>query len=492
MRILLGLVLVLALAAAALFVVAGRFDAPVVHINQPVKMVGVDSTLDVTVDAPKGGLSQLDITLEQGGKPTPLFSLASPASASVTQETPDRLRITRPIGKRALADLQAGAGRVVVHAARKGLYGLRTKAASASREFQARFTPPRIGVASMHHFVNLGGSEMVVYHVTPPDVESGVMVGENFYPGYPASGAGGPASDPSLKVAFFALLYDQDTTAPISLIAKDEAGNQARASFDYKVFPKVFSRGRIELPDSFLQRVVPEILDHSPELKLALSQPGDYLPAFLKINNDLRRMNAQKIVDLGRRSAPEMLWKGPFVPLGNAAIESKFADHRTYFYQGKEVDQQVHLGFDLAVTVNIPVKAGNDGKVVYADYLGIYGNCIVIDHGMGISSLYGHLSSIDVKAGDTVTRGQAIARSGMTGLAGGDHLHFSVQVQGHPVNPVEWWDPHWIDDRILRKIREAGGQPTAAATVPPEGQNAAAPPAAAGKAARHTKKGRKR
>jgi murein DD-endopeptidase MepM/ murein hydrolase activator NlpD len=475
MRILLGLVLVLALAAAALFVVAGRFDAPVVHINQPVKMVGVDSTLDVTVDAPKGGLTQLDITLEQGGKSTPLFSLASPASASVAQETPERLRITRPIGKRAFADLQAGAGRIVVHAARKGLYGLRTKEASASRDFQARFTPPRIGVASMHHFVNLGGAEMVVYRVTPPDVESGVMVGENFYPGYPASGAGGPASDPSLKVAFFALLYDQDATTPIGLFAKDEAGNQARASFDYKVFPKAFSRGRIELPDAFLQRVVPEILDHTPELKLAVAQPADYLPAFLKINNDLRRMNAQKIVDIARPSSAEMLWKGPFVPLGNAAIESKFADHRTYFYQGKEVDQQVHLGFDLAVTVNIPVKAGNDGKVVYADYLGIYGNCIIIDHGMGVSSLYGHLASIDVKSGDTVKRDQVIGRSGMTGLAGGDHLHFSIQVQGHPVNPVEWWDPHWIDDRILRKIREAGGQPTAAAALP-EGERATAAP----------------
>jgi murein DD-endopeptidase MepM/ murein hydrolase activator NlpD len=138
-------------------------------------------------------------------------------------------------------------------------------------------------------------------------------------------------------------------------------------------------------------------------------------------------------------------------------VESKFADHRTYFYQGKEVDQQVHLGFDLAVTQKIPVLAGNDGRVVFADYLGIYGNCVVVDHGMGVQSLYGHLSSIEVKAGDTVKKDQRIARSGMTGLAGGDHLHFSIQLQGHPVNPVEWWDPHWIEDRVTRKLREAGG-----------------------------------
>jgi murein DD-endopeptidase MepM/ murein hydrolase activator NlpD len=492
MRILLGIVLVLVLAAAGLFVAAGRFDAPVIRINQPVKTVGVDSTLDVTVEAPKGGLTQLDIVLEQGGKSTPLFSLASPASASVAQETPDRLRITRPIGKRALTDLQAGAGRIVVHAARKGLYGLRTKEASASRDFQARFTPPRISIVSTHHYINLGGSEMVVYRATPPDVDSGVLVGDAFYPGSPASGAGIPGSDPSLKVAFFALLYDQDLNTPISLLAKDEAGNQARGSFDYKVFPKPFLRSRIELNDPFLQRVVPEILDHTPEMKLAVAQPSDYLPAFLKINNDLRRVDAQKVIDLAGKSIPELLWKGPFVPLGNAQVESKFADHRTYFYQGKEVDQQVHLGFDLAVTTNIPVKAGNDGKVVYADYLGIYGNCVIIDHGMGVSSLYGHLASIDVKAGDTVKRDQVIGRSGMTGLAGGDHLHFSIQVQGRPVNPVEWWDPHWIDDRVMRKIREAGGQPAAAAPTETETKAGSSAPPARGKAAKHPRRARKR
>jgi murein DD-endopeptidase MepM/ murein hydrolase activator NlpD len=326
-------------------------------------------------------------------------------------------------------------------------------------------------------------------------VESGVQVGEVFYPGYPASGFGVPAGDGSLKVAFFALLYDQDLNTPISLVARDEAGNQARGSFDYKVFPKAFLRSRIELPDAFLQRVVPEILDHTPDMKLPLSQPQDYLNAFLKINNDLRRIDAQKVIDLSKKSDPLVLWKGPFVPLGNAAIESKFADHRTYYYQGKEVDQQVHLGFDLAVTVNIPVKAGNDGKVVYADYLGIYGNCVIIDHGMGVSSLYGHLASIDVKTGDAVTRGQVVGRSGMTGLAGGDHLHFSIQVQGRPVNPVEWWDPHWIDDRVLRKIREAGGQPATAAPVEGQGQGqvaAGAPGAGEKKAAKRPRRGRRR
>ncbi len=385
-----------------------------------------------------------------------MFSLASPGTATLTQETADRIRIRRPIGKRALPDLQAGPGRVVVTAARVALFGLRTREASASKDFTAKFTPPRIAAVSTHHYINLGGSEMVVYTVAPPDVESGVEVGDHAYPGFPASGTGVSGADTGLKVAFFALLYDQDLNTPIRLFARDDAGNEAHASFDFKTFSKPFKKSRIELTDAFLQRVVPEILEHSPELKIAVAPGESLLPAFLKINGDLRRIDADRLVTVSKGSAPELLWHGAFLPLGNAQVESRFADHRTYFYQGREVDQQVHLGFDLAVTVNIPVLAGNDGKVAFADYLGIYGNCLVIDHGMGVQSLYGHLSSIEAKVGDLVKSGQRVGRSGMTGLAGGDHLHFSMLLEGQPVNPVEWWDPHWIEDRVMRKLREAG------------------------------------
>jgi murein DD-endopeptidase MepM/ murein hydrolase activator NlpD len=455
MRYLLGILLILVVCAGLVFYIAGRGTAPSIKVLQPSKMIGIDTALDVAVETPKANFSRLDIVLEQNGKSMPLFSLGAPAAAKLTQETPNRVRISRPIGKRALPDLQTGRARVVVTAARKTLFGLRTWEATALADLTVRFNPPRISPVSTHHYVNLGGSEMVVYRASPPDVQSGVQVGDMVYPGFPASGAGVAGADPELRVAFFALLYDQDLGTPMRLFARDEAGNQAHSEFDHKVFVKPFSKGRIELNDAFLQRVVPDILEHAPELKLTVGPAESYLPAFLKMNSDLRRLNAERIVDFSRQTVPELLWKGPFVPLGNATVESKFAEYRTYFYQGKEVDRQVHLGFDLAVTQMIPVKAGNDGKVVFADYLGIYGNCIVIDHGMGVQSLYGHLSSIGVKPGETVTRGQQIARSGMTGLAGGDHLHFSIQVQGHPVNPVEWWDPHWIEDRVARKLREA-------------------------------------
>jgi len=236
-----------------------------------------------------------------------------------------------------------------------------------------------------------------------------------------------------------------------------EAGNAAKVAFVDNVFEKPFKRSKIELEDRFLQRVVPEIIEHAPELKIAAPTGDDLVPAFLKVNGPLRQMNADLIATLATgKTSPSRLWDGPFVQLGNSQVEASFADHRTYFYKGKEIDRQVHLGFDLAVTSNIPVVAANAGTGRSASWRGIYGNCVIIDHGMGVASLYGHLSSFDVKAGDTVTKGQTIGRSGMTGLAGGDHLHFTMLVNGHPVNPVEWWDPHWVQDRVDRKLREAG------------------------------------
>ena len=351
-----------------------------------------------------------------------------------------------------------------------------------------RLEPPRVSVASMHHFVNHGGAEMVVFRATPAGVRSGVRVGDVTYAGYPLAGTGAKA-DAALSAAFFALLYDQDLNTPMSVFAIDDAGNQATTPLDAKVFQKQFRRSRIEVSPQFLGRVVPAILENTPSFKVP--DPNDPVGSFLTINRDLRKQNADTIATYARKSAPQMLWKGAFLQLGNSQVEALFADHRTYIYQGKEIDQQVHLGFDLAVTAAIPVLAANDGWVAHADYLGIYGNCVIIDHGFGVQSLYGHLSSMDVKAGDTVHKGQVLGRSGMTGLAGGDHLHFTMLVDGHPVNSVEWWDPHWMEDRVLRKVREAvpGAVPAAAPTAT---ENAPATPGRASRrASGHARSGRR-
>ncbi len=195
-----------------------------------------------------------------------------------------------------------------------------------------------------------------------------------------------------------------------------------------------------------------------PEIRTraGLRGGGDLLADYLTVNGDLRRRNADRLGELVAGSAGEPLWRGTFVALPGAQVMSPFADRRTYLYEGREVDRQVHLGYDLASVRQAEVPAANDGRVVLARYFGIYGNAVVIDHGYGLMSLYGHLSSIAVAEGEAVERGQTIGRTGATGLAGGDHLHFTMLVGGVAVDPKEWWDGRWVESRVAGRIGLSG------------------------------------
>jgi murein DD-endopeptidase MepM/ murein hydrolase activator NlpD len=459
--------------ASVLYYYAGQEPGPLVKIEKPAAIGGGPVTLDVTVDALGSRLRRLEASVEQQGRVFRLFALDAPGGARFTQETAERIRVTQESPSSALTGLRDGPAQLVVTASRDVLYGLRRAETIEKRELPVRLAPPKLAVVSLHHYVNLGGAEMVVYRVTPADAASGVQVGNRYYPGYPAAGAaraaapGAPPVDSTLRVAFFALLHDDDITTPVRLVAKDPAGNAAAAEFAYRAFTATFSRRRLPVDDAFFKKVVPPILEATPSMKLPAGTPEERLEAFLKINGDLRRANETQIEELARGTSPEMLWRGTFTRMGRAKAEAVFADYRTYVYDGREIDQQVHLGADLASTRGAAITASNTGHVVYAGFLGIYGNCVILDHGMGVQSLYAHLSSVTVEVGDRINRGETIGKSGATGLAGGDHLHFSMLVAGRPVNPVEWWDPHWIADRIDRKLVEAGIMSAAAATKAP-------------------------
>jgi murein DD-endopeptidase MepM/ murein hydrolase activator NlpD len=444
--------IVLVVAAVAVWVTAGRSAGPSIEIDGPAA-IGQTGEIAVGVVTPGAVLKRFDVALVQGATTVPVFTLTRDNAAEL-KVAGDRISISRPSGKKVVPELKAGSAEIRVTAVRPVLFGLREAAATATRSVDVRLLPPQIAVVSSFHYVNHGGSEAVVYRVTPPDAESGIRVGNYEYPGFPASGAGIQTADPALRVAFFAVLWDQDVNTPIRVYARDGIGNESSAGFDYRVFPKQFRSSRIDLDDSFLARVVPPILQNSTELQV--DDPNDLLSSFLKINRDLRRMNNETIVKLAAQTSPEILWRGPFKQLLNTAVEAGFADQRTYVYKGKEVDKQTHLGFDLASTVAAPVRAANRGRVLHAGWLGIYGNCVILDHGMGLMSLYAHMSSIAVHVGDMVDLDKELGRSGSTGLAGGDHLHFTMLLAGNAVTPIDWWSAQWIQDRIMRKLIDAG------------------------------------
>jgi murein DD-endopeptidase MepM/ murein hydrolase activator NlpD len=458
MRFLVRAVLLLlvlgALAYGGAYWYAGTLPGPAIEIRSPEKFIGQSTQLEFSIETPGGQFTKVEAVLEQDAQSIPVFSTdpSQQPAGEVKQDAANRMFVIRQVGKQALPNLKGGAAKLTITASRPVVYGIRTAESTVSRDLDVRLDPPRVGVLSLHHFVNHGGPEFVVFRATPADVSAGVRVGDVEYPAFTGTSVG--ITDPSVRIAFFVLAYDQDREAQISVFARDVAGNHATSLLEHRVFPKPFAKSRIELDDRFLQRVVPAIAQNTSGAGIDTT---DLLKGFLTINRDLRRQNNQTIADLAKKTRPEMMWKDAFAQLGNTAIESRFADYRTYFYKEQEVDRQVHLGFDLASLQQAPVTASNRGVVIFTNYLGIYGNCVVIDHGLGVQSLYAHLSTIDAKEGDTVDKGQTIGRTGSTGLAGGDHLHFTVLVNGVAVNPVELWDPHWIEDRVFRKIREAGG-----------------------------------
>lgn len=454
LRRLVQLVLAGGVAFGIVYFVAGRSGGPAITVVQP-SVVGRTGTLEMHIDTPGGRIEAWSASVEQGGQAYPVASSASGAPQNVEGSDTAELTIRTEIGKERVPALEAGPATLVVTATRSVLWGLRRASSRITHDLEVRLTPPRIAVVSTHHYINQGGAELVLYKVTPPDAASAVQVGEHSYPGFSAAEAG-LGSDPSLQLAFFALLYDEPPDTLMMIRAWDAVGNDAEASFDHRVFPKAFRHSRIVLDDPFLARVVPAILQHAPEITSPISTSEETLAAYLVINGDMRQANADTIATMAKQTTPRMLWQGAFRQLSNSQVESGFADYRTYLYGGREVDHQVHLGFDLATTANAPVEAANRGTVVFAEDLGIYGNCVIVDHGLGVQSLYAHLSSFAVRVGDTVEQGQSLGRSGQTGLAGGDHLHFSMLVNGQFVNATEWWDPHWLEDRVSRKLREAG------------------------------------
>jgi murein DD-endopeptidase MepM/ murein hydrolase activator NlpD len=420
---------------------------PEISIKPAVQAIGKRTPIRVEVSEPSRGLSHVKVEFVQGDRTEPL--------ADKTYETPPALKIWAPrterdvldieVGRDTISGMRAGTAIIRVTAARLGTWMRTPDPAVQEISLPVRLAPPTVQIVSSQTYVAQGGSEVVVYRIGDGSVRDGVQAGDWWFPGFPLPGGG--KQD---RFAFFAVPYDM-AQPQVHLVADDGAGNRAEVSFIDKFFPKAIKQDRIEVNDAFLGKVVPEILSQSPEIQ----DKGKLLDSYLEINRTLRQKNTQQIRDLAAKSQQAFLWSKTFVGIPNGKVMASFADRRTYMYQGNKIDQQDHLGFDLAVTIHAPIPAANDGIVVQARFFGIYGNCVVIDHGYGLMTLYGHMASIAVKEGQKVARGDVLGTTGQTGLAGGDHLHFTTMLQGLPVNPVEWWDSHWIQDRIAKKLGPA-------------------------------------
>jgi murein DD-endopeptidase MepM/ murein hydrolase activator NlpD len=293
--------------------------------------------------------------------------------------------------------------------------------------------PPSLSVVSGLTYVRRGGAAGVVYRVDGDTVESGVRVGEAWFPGSPTPGGG--------HFAVFAIPIDAAQNPEVVVVAIDGFGNESKGHFDVRVQERVFGEISIALSDRFLGRVATRLG------KASNMTESSELATFQRINSELRKLNEAVIADAVGDPTPKE-WGGAFKQMRNSSVTSHFAELRHYTYGGERVSIARHYGYDLASTGHAPITASNGGTVIYAGDNGIYGTLVLIDHGLGITTLYGHLSSLEVKVGDKVDKGHKLGNSGATGLAGGDHLHFAILVGRTYVDPIEWWDPAWIRDHI--------------------------------------------
>jgi hypothetical protein len=306
--------------------------------------------------------------------------------------------------------------------------------------------PPSITPLSRSHNITIGGSALIIYRISTDTLESGVFVNDLFFPGLPY------LNDPQtgIHICYFAFPHNFKKDTPLHLWAKDRAENETEKSFIYHIRQKRFREDTIRISDRLLDTLISSF---SPQVfEAGMSK----IEKYLFLNRELRKENHLFLKELCHSSTRDRLWDGPWLRMKNSATMANFGDRRIYYYKGKLIDEGVHLGVDLASLARSPILASNSGRIILAQDLGIYGLTVVIDHGQGIYTMYGHLSSIEATVGQFVTKGETIGASGATGLASGDHLHFGFLIHGVPVNPIEWWDSHWIGDNIDRKFAMIG------------------------------------
>jgi hypothetical protein len=431
-KALIGILVLAAIALVALFTMS---SSTALVIAPEVKIVGQSTPVSVQISNPHG-VRKVNAYIEQNGTRMPLLEQSAPSHRVFLRRNQPVQTVKFDAGKLKAAGLKEGDARIVVEAVSDDFRG---STDSASTNVKVVLAPPRVTPDDAQHYINQGGMELAVMTPGGSWNEAGVKVAKYSFRSFPLPG------HPEQRFAMFAYPWDLPDNVTPMVFARNAAGTEATAQFWFKLFPKKFRVRDFPIDDALISKLVNQI---DPGGTLA---PGpDMLSRFLKINGEMRRQNNQQLADLRLKTEEKILWNGPFLHWGKE--ESMFADVRNYIYKGKKVDQQVHLGFDLSDTMNAPVHVANDGRVVWANDLGIYGNCVVVDHGYSLQSIYGHMNRIDVKVGDMVKKNQSLGVAGATGMAGGVHVHFSMQIDGVQVNPMEWWDEHWIHDRIMSKL----------------------------------------
>jgi len=436
------------LAALGWLLFAGQdFGAPVVRLQTPVEVVGVKTPITLEAVDEGSGLSEVKVTFTQDGQEKVVLEKKFPPGGAPGE----KVVLPLVLEPKALGFKEGKATLAAQVRNRSWRQMFKGPITALSQEVTIDLVPLNVAFQEMSHLLRAGGTGVIAYRLNKPAKESGVLVGGQFYRGY-ANPRGGQGE----YVVLFPVPQEGPPSLTVELLARPGAGQETKQRVELKIIPRKWRHDKITLQDNFLRKVA---------ATLPGSNPGDLLGNYLEVNREMRRRNHERFRQVCSQSSPTPRWTGAFKRFPGKRMAG-FGDRRTYMYQNKLMDQEVHLGVDLASLVNSPVPAANNGVVVLAEPVGIYGNTVMLDHGLGVFSGYSHLSQIDVKVGDQVEKGAVLGKTGTTGLAGGDHLHFDIALQGEFVDPVEWWDAHWLKDQVEKVWGKAGAAASAEAVVP--------------------------
>jgi murein DD-endopeptidase MepM/ murein hydrolase activator NlpD len=418
-----------------------RFEGNAPTVEGPTSLlIGSSASVAFDIGDLESGLREIQISVQQADGESVVFERSFPGDLRTggnALEIPERIEIE--IDPKALGLVHGDASLTVTARDWSWRNSFRGNETQRQIPLEIDLEKPRIQVASGLTYVSRGGSGSVRYSINEETTRNGVMVGANFYRGFPAPGEDASSGQ---RFALFAVPTDSPREPKIVVVAEDRAGNVANTSWPVVLKERTLPQANITLPDRFLQIKVSNLAN------AAGIPQDDLLRAFNQINTELRAANEAKIREIVANPSESKLWNGAFTQLRNSKVTSKFAEQRSYFVNGQKISEATHFGYDLASTAGAPIQASNSGLVIFADDIGIYGNCVIIDHGMDLFSLYAHLSSMSVSAGDRVEKSDTLGLSGATGLAGGDHLHFAILLGGTYVEPLEWWDPSWVKTHI--------------------------------------------
>ncbi|PAF47527.1 hypothetical protein BKH46_03620 [Helicobacter sp. 12S02634-8] len=310
---------------------------------------------------------------------------------------------------------------------------------------------PLVDIIANSYKITYGGSALLVFKVIDNSVQSiQVSNGEDDFKAFPFMESG-----------YYAVILAwpvQNNFFNGTITVADKAFNQKRVSIPFiKDMSVRYRYSDIKVKDSFLNGKLNELIDNVGERDPESFK--DNIDKFKYINETIRQRDEATIykatTDVDYTSLQKPIVFAPFLPLKGSMVVGSFGDHRSYFLGKKKISKSLHLGMDLASVKNAPIIVTNSGKVVLTELLGVYGNTTIIYHGFGLSSLYSHMSKINVTPTEIVAPDTVIGFTGQTGWAFGDHLHLGILVQGHAVRDVEWMDPKWIKVNITDVFQKA-------------------------------------